>query len=208
MRIIVTRLLGNRIGTSPNLTSTYDIAYDEGVAERAADLIKGLQRHNCEPLHLVAGLRAFLSLHAFVHNHFEGMTLMVVGSGGSDLEPVIFHGCPIELDMTTEDQDDLRITCGTGGLALALAAQPDVQVYETMQEYFATLRRKVGEGRRDHLKAFDDVTARQIGFSDGDEKHVVRLGTLRQYYEAPHFKPIEQAVAKYQADTARVLAGE
>lgn len=206
--------LGNRVLANSTLTTRFEVAFDASAQERAWDLIEGLQRHNYQPRRLVAGLRAFLSLYStqarpagsdiWDHDALH----IVVTLGGQDDFRFQFRDVEVELDMTTEDPDDLRVTCGSMGLALVCAAQPDVQIHRTMEQYFAALRRKVSEGRI--LRAYVDERAFQLGFSDGDEHHAVHLTTLRAYYDAPHFRPLDQAraIESFRADMTRILQAE
>jgi hypothetical protein len=205
MKVHVLKPFG-KLGSS-QLTHVYDVAYDAEASSRAAKLIQTLQRDNLGPRTIVAGLRAYLSLSAEMEHLSDihdknGITFSVSASGGSDESRFHFHDFPVELDMSTPDDDDIRVTCGWSGIAERLESRPDVQVSPTLALLFYCLQGKIKAGRRDFISRYDDKIALQLGFKDGPEIHVVHIGALVDHY-ASHHQPM--TLELYHRDFSRIL---
>ena len=101
----------------------FDVSYDNTALVRALDLVAELERQNYRPTSIVAGPRAFLSIVAHLQYPSVEENLSawsVFDHSGSTGVPLLLAGTPVELDMTTHDENDLRVTCRMDGMAWAL----------------------------------------------------------------------------------------
>jgi hypothetical protein len=79
---------------------------------------------NYRPKTIVAGPRAFLSIAVMLRERPgflpENANWVFHESPGGRAEALTLTGYPVELDMTTHDENDLRVTCHADGMPWAL----------------------------------------------------------------------------------------
>jgi hypothetical protein len=102
----------------------FHVPYDREIAVRVRDAIHELRRHNYTPKTIVLGSRAYLSLYVYCLKQSvryagreDDIELMADAASSSRVE---FETYPVELDMTTCDENDLRITSDQTAVSFAL----------------------------------------------------------------------------------------